>query len=280
MVPLLILGAVPFVMVLGNSMLIPLFPKMGEAMDLTPFQVGLLITAFSIPAGIVIPFAGAVSDHIGRRLIMAPALILYGAGGFVAGAAAILLTQPYGWVLAGRIIQGIGAGGTYQLAMALVGDLLQGGKRTQALGWLEAANGLGKVASPVVGSLVALIVWYAAFFTYGLLALPVAVAVWFLVPEGEERPKQSPGKYVKGLAAIFKARGVQLGACYAIGASALFLLFGLLSYVSDDLEARFGLTGLIIGLAVAVPVAASSVMAFTFGTLLQSRPKWARPTIL
>ncbi len=62
-----ILGAVPFVMVLGSSMLIPVFPQLKKAMDLTQFQVGLLITVFSIPAAIVIPMAGILSDYVGRR---------------------------------------------------------------------------------------------------------------------------------------------------------------------------------------------------------------------
>ena len=68
-----ILGAVPFVMVLGNSMLIPVFPQFKRAMELTQFQAGLLITVFSAPAAIVIPFAGILSDHIGRRKVIGPA---------------------------------------------------------------------------------------------------------------------------------------------------------------------------------------------------------------
>ncbi|MDI9458419.1 MAG: MFS transporter, partial [Bacillota bacterium] len=50
-------------MVLGNSMLIPVFPQMKKAMDLTQFQVGLIVTFFSIPAGILIPLAGFLSDR-------------------------------------------------------------------------------------------------------------------------------------------------------------------------------------------------------------------------
>src|SRR5690625_1028512 len=153
-------------MVLGNSMLIPVFPKLKSAMDISQFQVGLLITAFSAPAAVVIPFSGALSDHVGRRTVMAPALLLYGTGGLIAGAASALMAEPYAVVLAGRIVQGIGAGGTYQLAMALTGDIFTGPERPKTLGLLEAANGLGKVVSPILGAAVALIVWFAPFFFY------------------------------------------------------------------------------------------------------------------
>lgn len=53
---------IPLVMVLGNSMLIPVLPTMKSKMDLTALQTSLLITAFSISAGIVIPLAGYLSD--------------------------------------------------------------------------------------------------------------------------------------------------------------------------------------------------------------------------
>jgi hypothetical protein len=116
--PFIILAAVPFIMVLGNSMLIPIFPQIKQALDLTPFQVGLIITLFSLPAGLLIPFAGAVSDHVGRKTIMAPSLLIYGCGGLLAGVASVFIPHPYPWILVGRVIQGIGAGGTYQLRFA------------------------------------------------------------------------------------------------------------------------------------------------------------------
>lgn len=63
-------------MVLGNSMLIPVFPQMKQVMGLTQFQVGLIVTFFSVPAGILIPFAGFLSDRYGRKVIMVPALFV------------------------------------------------------------------------------------------------------------------------------------------------------------------------------------------------------------
>lgn len=158
-----VLCGVPFVMVLGNSMLIPVFPQMKQAMNLTQFQVGLIVTFFSLPAGILIPFAGYLSDRFGRKVIIVPALFLYGLGGLVSGFAALLLERPFPVVLAGRVLQGMGAGGTYQLAMALTGDIFQSKERTKALGMLEASNGFGKVASPILGALIAMITWHAPF---------------------------------------------------------------------------------------------------------------------
>ena len=88
-----VLATVPFIMVLGNSMLIPVLPAIQKALDVSLLQVGLLITAFSIPAGLTIPFAGMLSDHVGRKIVMVPALIIYGTGGLLAGTAALLFKE-------------------------------------------------------------------------------------------------------------------------------------------------------------------------------------------
>ncbi|MCL4441058.1 MAG: MFS transporter, partial [Firmicutes bacterium] len=117
------LGTVPFIMVLGNSMLIPVLPQMQKELGISQFQTSLVISLFSVPAGLVIPFAGFLSDRIGRKKVIAPSLIIYGIGGLIAGIAALLLQKAYWVIIAGRIIQGIGAAGTAPVAMALVGDI-------------------------------------------------------------------------------------------------------------------------------------------------------------
>ncbi|MGI6286396.1 MFS transporter [Neomoorella humiferrea] len=268
--PFAILCAVPFIMVLGNSMLVPLLPLMRSALNVSLVQISLLITAFSLPAGLVIPFAGFLSDAYGRKPIMAPALILYGLGGLLAGLAAWLATSPYYLILGSRILQGIGAGGTYQLAMALTGDIFQSKERTKALGLLEAANGLGKVVSPIAGALIGLISWFAPFFVYGVLAIPAGLAVWFIVKEPEQKTEGITFKtYFHNLGQILQNRGLSLLACILAGMVVLFILFGVLSYISDVLETDYDVRGLRTGLIIAVPVAAMALTSYLSGNYLQ-----------
>jgi len=272
-IPFAILCAVPFIMVLGNSMLIPLLPVMETKMHISLFQVGLIITAFSIPAGIVIPFAGFISDRFSRKVVMVPALIIYGLGGLICGAAAVLFSRPYAALLTGRVIQGIGAGGTFQLAMALTGDIFQTKERSKALGLLEAANGLGKVVSPIAGAALGLIIWYTPFFVYGVLAIPVGIAVWLFVKEPQQKNKQtqSVSQYLQKVAGIFRQKGVPLIVSFLAGMVVLFILFGVLSYLSDQLEQRYNIKGLISGLLIAVSVAAMALTAYLTGIFLQDK---------
>lgn len=276
----MILSLVPFIMVLGNSMLIPVLPALRQAMNISWFQVGLVITAFSLPAGLTIPFAGILSDRIGRKNVMAPALVVYGMGGLLAGLAALTVRESsYPWVIAGRIVQGIGSGGTYQLAMALAGDLFARQSRTRVLGILEASNGMGKVVSPVAGAAAALVFWFLPFFVYGAVAIPAGVAVYLLINEpvganrGEKRQKSAKlfSTYLRALRLIFKKKGVSLGVSYLSGMAALLMLFGLLSHVSDVLEQQLRITGIAKGLVIAIPVLAMAITSYVSGVLLQER---------
>ncbi len=265
------LATVPFVMVLSNSMLIPILPAMQQALDLSTLQAGLVITAFSIPAGLVIPLGGYLSDRFGRKTVMVPALFLFGLGGLLAGLAALLSSRAYWAILGARVLQGIGGGGTYQVAMAMTGDMFQSTERTKALGALEAANGLGKVAAPIIGAAAAIIAWHAPYFVYPVLAWASALAVWLLVPE---RPRssgqgQDMAEYLRDLRQTWQGQGASLLAAFAAGMAALFLLFGMLSFYTDVLESRWGIKGFAKGFVIAVPVLAMAVSSYLTGVYLQ-----------
>ncbi|GMA56904.1 hypothetical protein GCM10025858_14070 [Alicyclobacillus sacchari] len=86
-------------------MMIPVLPILQRKLDISAFQSSLIITAYSIIAIVLIPVAGFVSDRIGRKRVILPALAMTAVGGLVAGIGASLF-HSYGWVLAGRFIQG------------------------------------------------------------------------------------------------------------------------------------------------------------------------------
>lgn len=276
------LSAVPFIMVLGNSMLIPILPQMKEALELSQFEVSLAITLFSIPAGLAIPFAGFFSDRTDRKIIIAIALIVYGLGGLVAGVAAVLLKeQAYLLIMGGRVLQGIGAAGTAPIAIALGGDIFTSNERSKVLGLLEAANGLGKVISPILGSLVGLFIWWGVFFLFPVLCLPIALGIVFFVqsPKSKRQPKPFR-EYVQAVATIFKEKGISLAAAFLAGTTVLFILFGVLFYLSDLLETKYQIDGVTKGLVIAVPVLAMAVTSYVSGVVTQKRDRLLKPLVV
>jgi len=174
--------------------------------------------------------------------------------------------------MAGRILQGMGAAGTAPIAMVLSSDIFVSGERSKALGLLEASNGLGKVISPILGSLVGMIAWYATFIVFPVLCIPAALAVWFLVKDPTTNKQgQSVKEYIKALKKIFQGKGLHLLSALFAGSVALFTLFGTLFYLSDYLEKRYGLEGVIKGLVLAIPVLAISLTSLTTGIVTQRK---------
>lgn len=276
------LATVPFIMVLGNSMLIPVLPAMREALNLTRAQSGLAITAFSIPAGIAIVLAGYLSDRFGRKVVLVPALLTYALGGVISFFAALALREgAFALVLLGRVVQGIGAAGTAPVAMAMAGDIFQSSERAKALGILEAANGMGKVLSPILGAAIGLLGWYVVFAGYAILTLPAAALVWFLTRESLKNPQdRSARAYFQDVWSLFRRKARSLSAAFLAGTVALSVLFGVLFYLSETLEAKYGLDGIPKGGVLAVPVLAMSITSYLTGSRLQRSQQLLKPAVV
>jgi len=275
------LTGVPLVMVLGNSMLIPVLPTMKSELELTAFQTSFLITAFSIAAGVVIPFAGYLSDRFSRKIVIIVGLSLYGLGGLLAGLAALWSDDAYGLIISGRLLQGVGAAGTAPIAMALAGDLFKGADESRALGLLETSNGLGKVLSPIFGSLLALIAWYMVFLAFPLICGAILLLLMFLTKEKKQKKEPIPVKqYVHSISQVFHQHGRWLVPAFFIGSICLFTLFGVLFYLSDLLEDRYNIDGVLKGGFLAIPLLVMSITAYVTGIMIKKKLNLMRSFVI
>lgn len=275
------IGSIPLILVLGNSMLIPILPKMKAELGISQFQVSLTISLFSIAAAVSIPILGYLSDRFTRKKIIIPALILYGTGGLLAGAASAWFSNAFLWIMVGRVMQGIGAAGTAPIAMALTGDLFDGGKESKVLGIVEASNGLGKVISPIIGSLLALLIWYSVFFAFPIFCLISILLTSIFVKEKKQKTESMKfSKYAKGLLSIFKNEGRWLLTTYLAGAVCLFTLFGILFYLSDILERDFDMKGVVKGLILAIPLLFMTTTAYFTGSNIKKNMKRMKNLII
>ncbi|MDQ8737208.1 MFS transporter [Paenibacillus sp. LHD-38] len=262
------LATIPIVLVFGNSMLVPVLPVMQRELAISKFQSSLIISIFSLAAGIFIPVIGYLSDRFGRKVIIIPALIVYGGCGILAGFGAIWDSYPV--IIAARAMQGLAAAGTAPIAMALVGDLYNGGTESKALGLIEASNGIGKVLSPIIGSLLVLIVWYASFFAFPVFCALSLLAVIFLIKEPKHDHKQDLKTYIHKIGRLFSEKGRWLTTSFLAGSLGLFILFGVLFYLSNTLEEKpYNINGIIKGLIIAIPLLGMAITSYTTGSLIK-----------
>ncbi|WP_258523648.1 MFS transporter [Priestia megaterium] len=238
------LGLLPLIMVLGNSMLIPLLPSIQKSLHLSGVQTSLILSVFSIPAALCIPAVGILSDRYGRKKLIMYSLIVMIIGSFIAASSASFSSGSFAVLMAGRVIQGIGAAGTTTLAMALTGDVFIGEKRAKVLGLLEVYNGAGKVVAPIIGATAALVVWYAAFFVYPLAAGAALVGIVMYVREGKTGSESvSVQEYLKRAIGIVYDKRKWLFPLFFVGGLGLFLLFGILYYLSFLIEETYHIDG-------------------------------------
>ncbi|MDO8225046.1 bacillibactin exporter BcbE [Bacillus cabrialesii] len=262
------LSSVPLVMTLGNSMLIPVLPMMEKKLSVTSFQVSLIITVYSVVAIICIPIAGYLSDRFGRKKILLPCLLIAGLGGLVAAIASTYMKNPYAMILAGRVLQGIGSAGAAPIVMPFIGDLFQGDdeKVSAGLGDIETANTSGKVLSPILGALLASWYWFVPFWFIPFFCLISFLLVLFLVAKPEEdEDAPAVSEFIKSVRKIFKQDGRWLYTVFIIGCVIMFLLFGVLFYLSDTLENKYTIDGVAKGGLLAIPLLFLSTSSFIAG---------------
>ena len=265
---LLALSSVPLVMTLGNSMLIPVLPQISKKLGISAFQVSLIITVYSIVAILLIPIAGYLSDRFGRKFIMVPCLIIAGVGGAVSGWASWTMDDPYIMILLGRVLQGIGSAGAAPVVMPLIGDMFEDDEQISAgLGLTETANTAGKVLSPIIGAVLAAFIWFLPFWFIPFFSLISVLLVFFLVkvPKQKESEKQSFKEFAQCVKDIFKRDGKWLFAIFAVGCTIMFVLFGVLFFLSDMLEKQYDINGVKKGLVLAIPLLALSISSYVSG---------------
>jgi len=136
-------------------------------------------TAYLITSTIVTPLYGKLSDIYGRKRFFTAAILIFLFGSILCTFAT---SMP---MLAGfRAVQGLGAGGLFSLALAIIGDIVPPRERAKYQGYFLAVFGTSSVLGPVVGgffagqaTLLGITGWRWVF----LVNVPIGIAALFVV---------------------------------------------------------------------------------------------------
>lgn len=107
-------------------------------------------TAYLITSTVTTPLYGKLSDLYGRRPFFLFSISVFLIGSTLSG----LSTSMYQLAIY-RGIQGIGAGGLFSLALAIIGDIVPPRERAKYQGYFLAVFGTSSVLGPVIGGLLA-----------------------------------------------------------------------------------------------------------------------------
>jgi MFS family permease len=187
------LSGVFFLRMLGIFLVLPVLgPYASTLQGATPLLVGLAYGAFPLlQTAFQVPF-GWMSDHIGRKPMIALALGLFTAGSVWAAFAHSI------WMLIGAMaLQGSGA--VAAVILALVADLTRPEVRTRSMAMIGSSIGLAFGIGFVGGPLLAGHLGVASIFELLAVVTPIALlVVLFVVPTPDEQQHDELGGSVGG----------------------------------------------------------------------------------
>jgi MFS family permease len=132
-----------------------------------------IVSGFLLGYVAVLPLIGRIADLRGRLPVLVGCLLVFAVGSLVTAAA-----YDLGSMVAGRVLQGVGAGGLLPATLALVADLYPPRRRSVPLGVVGAVQELGSVLGPVYGAAVlAFGSWRTIFWVNLAVGLVLAVAL-------------------------------------------------------------------------------------------------------
>ncbi len=225
---------------IGFGIIIPLLPFFAEHFDASPFEVGLVMASYSAAQLVAAPAWGRISDRIGRRPVLLATLF-----GMVAGYVALAAIETLAGLFAVRILTGFMAG-NISTAFAYVADVTAPEARARGMGIIGAAFGLGFIAGPAIGGLLAGPDPAAADFRTPALAAALLSAlafalVWFRLPESlsPEARARPPGARASGTW-LEMLRRPRLNGMVGLMFLATFVFAGMEATFAIWSERRFG----------------------------------------
>ena len=246
--------------IMGVSSITPAFPKIVKELNISVKDVGLLITAFSLPGILLVPFLGVIADRWGRKRIIIPFLMLFGIAGGLC-----FFVRDFKLLLILRLIQGIGAAPLGSLTVTIIGDLYSKKELVAAMGYNSSIRSIGSAGYPAIGGALGMMGWHYPFI------LPViAIPIGFLVLSTLKVPEPENELHIREHLNIVwkKLRNRQVVGLLVIGIIIFVMLFG--SYMTCFpllLGNSFAASPLIIGLIMASVSLIAAVISSQLGKI-------------
>ncbi len=252
-----VLTAVVAIGSLSIDMALPSLPATAEALGAQPATVQLTVTLFLAGFALAQLLHGPLSDRIGRRRVLLGGLVVYAIGGLACWAA-----PSARLLIAGRLLQALGAGSGPVVGRAVIRDLYEPERAARVLGYMGTAMALTPILAPILGGLIHVAFgWRAVYLALAACGALFLGVVALLVPETNRRRDPDalrPGHLATNVADLLGDRSflgytlvvaLMFGGQFAFISGSSFVLIDVLAVPPDVYGLCFGLVafGLMIG---------------------------------
>ncbi len=147
-------------------------PNMADEMGVTMAGIEWVVTAYTLVIICLILVFGKLGDTIGKDKVFKAGLLV-----FIAGLVLCFLSGSYGFLLFGRIVEGVGSAATMANSQGIIVHVFPLHERGKALGLSGSSVALGSMVGPSLGGvIVSYFDWNAIF----AMNLPIAILCFLL----------------------------------------------------------------------------------------------------
>lgn len=175
---LLTLMALQFIMIVDFMIMMPLSSQLMAVFHIQPAQFGLLVSSYSIAAGVSSLLASSLGDRFDRRNALLWAFV-----GLLVATLACAYANTFELLLIARIIAGFFGGVLSSIVMAIVGDVFPIQKRGKAMGIVMLAFSLAAIAGVPLGLFIANhFSWQTPFSVLAIGSVIVLIVAYKIIP--------------------------------------------------------------------------------------------------
>ncbi len=162
-----------FMTVTDDTVLNIALPQIQASLGTDVSGLQWILNAYTLPAASLVLTSGTLGDSYGRKRVFLTGVLI-----FIIASIICAFAPNLPILIAGRIIQGIGAAALVPNSLAIVSDTFpQPKEKTQAIAIWSAVSGIALISGPVIGGiLVDVFGWQSTF----LMNVPFGVMAWVI----------------------------------------------------------------------------------------------------
>jgi DHA1 family bicyclomycin/chloramphenicol resistance-like MFS transporter len=186
----------------------PGFPAVQREFTVDAVATQQIVSVYLFTFAVMSLLHGPLSDALGRKPIIVGGLAL-----FTATSVFCALAPSMTWLLVGRALQGVVAGGGMIVGRTVVRDLFSGDTAQRAMSLMSMIFGVAPALAPIVGGwLLGWSSWRSIFWFLALFAVAILAAVLLFLPEthpADRRTSLQPGALVRAVVDAGRDAGVR-----------------------------------------------------------------------
>ena len=184
-IALLVIAGAQLMIVLDATIVNIALPHIQSALGFSNTNLAWVLNAYTLTFGGLLLLGGRSGDIFGRRKMFIAGILIF-AGASLAGG----LAQSQAWLLAARVVQGVGGAIASPTALSLVTTTFpEGQARNRAFGVYAAVSGAGAAIGLILGGvLTSWLSWRWVLFVNVPIGIALAIITPYVIPESEKHP--------------------------------------------------------------------------------------------